>query len=184
MSASFSRGPGGSVTAHFTATEVGLLRTLLNDLLQLLDIDDPMAGAADPLERALGIGGNTKVPRDAALARLLPDAYRDDENAAAEFRRYTEADLRAGKRAHARVVLTTLDRVGHGHDRLTLDKDEAGAWLGTLNDLRLALATRLNITDDHEELHTRYSGDDPRGMLVPWYLWLGWLQETLIDSLS
>jgi hypothetical protein len=172
------------VTAHFTATEVGLLRTLLDDLLNLLDLDDPMAQAADPLERALGIGGNTRKPRDAALARLLPDAYRDDEQASAEFRRYTEADLRAGKRAHARVVLTTLGRVGHGHDRLVLDEDEASAWLGTLNDLRLALATRMDITDDHEQLHTRYSPGDPRGMLVPWYLWLGWLQETLIDALS
>ena len=42
------------------------------------------------------------------LARLLPDAYRDDTEAAGEFRRFTEQDLRSGKVAAARTVLDTL----------------------------------------------------------------------------
>jgi hypothetical protein len=185
VNASFSRGPRGTVTVQLSDTDVALLRTLLGQLLELLDVDDPLGDEADELERALGIGGNTSVSDDPALARLFPDAYRDDEGAAAEFRRYTEADLRAGKRAGARTALDTLDRVGSGgrRGRVELTQDEAAAWLGTLNDLRLTLGTRLGVTDDNEELHSRFPEDDPRAVLVPLYLWLGWLQETLIESL-
>ena len=79
------------------------------------------------------------------LARLFPDAYPDDQEAAAEFRRYTESGLRESKQSNARTALATLDAPGTEH-RLT--DVEVQAWLGALNDLRLALGTRLDVTED------------------------------------
>lgn len=163
--------------------EAGLLRRLAEDLLALLadeEVDPADARPADPLEALLGSpGGGTELPEDPALARLLPDAYSDDDPAAsAEFRRYTEGDLRAGKRQHATTVLATL---GKGAGRITLDRDEADAWLGCLNDLRLVLGTRLEVTEDLDA--DDLDQDDPRAHALAVYGWLGWLQESLLSCL-
>jgi hypothetical protein len=182
VSASFSRGPDGSVVVRFSQTERLVLRALVTDLLALLDVEDPQGAVTDDLERSLGIGGNTELSDDPALARLFPDAYPDDSEAAAEFRRYTESDLRSGKRGHARTVLQTLERGGR-RDRLTLNGAETNAWLGALNDLRLIVAARLEITDDQDDPLERFPAGDPRSEVAVWYHWLGWLQETLLESL-
>lgn len=182
MSASFSRGPEGTVVVRFSQTERLVLRTLVTDLLALLDVDDPSGSVTDDLERSLGIGGNTEPSDDPALARLFPDAYRDDSEASAEFRRYTESDLRSGKRGHARTVLQTLERGGR-RDRLALSAAETNAWLGALNDLRLIVAARLEITEDDDDPMDKFPASDPRSEVGVWYHWLGWLQETLLESL-
>jgi hypothetical protein len=182
VSASFCRGPDGTVIVRFSQTERLVLRALVTDLLALLDVDDPSGSVTDELERSLGISGNTEVSDDPALARLFPNAYRDDDEASAEFRRYTESDLRSGKRGHARTVLETLERVGR-RDKLTLSGAETGAWLGSLNDLRLIVAARLDITDDQDDPLERFPAADPRSEVAVWYHWLGWLQETLLESL-
>ena len=44
------------------------------------------------------------------LARLFPTAYPDDEEAAAEFRRFTEGALRDGKAAAPRSRSSTRSR--------------------------------------------------------------------------
>jgi hypothetical protein len=160
--------------------EAGLLRRLAEDLQVLLG-DEPEDPSDDPLEALLGTAGaDAALPEDPALARLLPDAYTDDDpGASREFRRYTEGDLRAGKRAHATTVLTTLAAAGTG--RLTLDRDEADAWLGCLNDLRLVLGTRLEVTEDLDP--DDMDEDDPRAQALAVYGWLGWLQESLLSVL-
>lgn len=57
-------------------------------------------------------------------------------------------------------------------------------WLGALNDLRLTIAARLDITEDDESaMLFRLPDDDPRKPMVMAYLWLGGLQETLIETL-
>ena len=85
---------GGRLEARLEPVEARLLTTMATDLLELLG---PGQGAdADPLAAMVGLSsGPLEQPADPALARLLPDAYGDDDEAAAEFRRYTEADLRA-----------------------------------------------------------------------------------------
>ena len=60
----------------------------------------------------VGIGTATVEPADPALARLLPSAHRDDDEVAAEFRRYTEQGLRARKRAGLELARQTLGRDG------------------------------------------------------------------------
>ena len=175
----FKRRRGGHVTADLDAGEAGLLAALAEDLLGLLG--DGADADEDPLAAMFGLSsGPVAAPEDPALARLLPDAYADDDQAAADFRRFTEQDLRAGKRAGASTVLATLAPVLEG-GRLVLDRDQVDAWLGTLNDLRLVLGTRLEVT---EETPLEVPDDDPHAQALLVYGWLGWLQESLLSCIS
>jgi hypothetical protein len=121
------------------------------------------------------------LPDDPVLARLLPDAYRDDPEASGEFRRYTEQGLRSGKAAAARTVLATLPPEG---GRIRLSEPEAQAWLRAINDVRLALGTRLGVTDDFDDQVSDMEPEDPRAAYVGVYQWLAFLQETLVQALS
>jgi hypothetical protein len=136
---------------------------------------------ADDLAAMVELTENAELPEDPVLARLLPDAYRDDPEAAGEFRRYTEQGLRSGKAAAARTVLATLPADG---GRVRLSEPEAQAWLRALNDVRLALGVRLEVTDDFDDAVSVMSLDDPRAPYVEVYQWLAYLQDTLIRALS
>jgi len=114
-------------------------------------------------------------PGDPAVARLLPSAYPDDEEAAAEFRRFTADDLTTRKVANARRVLDDL-----GPPAATR-LDEAGqqSWLRTLTDLRLVLGSRLGVTDGGPA-----PTDDPAALVMhDVFDWLGYLQESLVQAL-
>ena len=179
----FKKARGGAVKAELQAVEADVLAAVAADLLELLGSQEEPH--ADPLAAMVGLSdGPVAPPEDPALARLLPDAYGDDDpDASREFRRYTDADLRAGKRANASAVLASLaPLVGQG-GRLVLDRETADAWLGCLNDLRLVLGTRLGVTEetDAEEYADE---DDPRTQALQVYSWLGWLQETLLTCLE
>jgi hypothetical protein len=115
-------------------------------------------------------------PGDPAVARLLPSAYPDDEEAAAEFRRFTSDDLTARKLANARRVLD--DVAAPTAERL----DAAGqqSWLRTLTDLRLVLGSRLGVTADGPA-----PSDDPHVVVMhDVFDWLGYLQESLVQTLG
>ena len=171
---------GSAVRADLTPVEVDVLVAVVSDLLVLLGEQEE--ADADPLAAIVGLSdGPVERPSDPALARLLPDAYGDDDAAATEFRRFTEGDLRAGKRACATAVLATLAPLSGSGGRLVLDRDEVDAWLGCLNDLRLVLGTRLEVT---EETDVVPDGDDPRSHALQVYGWLGWLQESLLSCLD
>ena len=135
----------------------------------------------EDLAAMLGGEGPASPPEDPVLARLLPDAYRDDPEAAGEFRRYTEQSLRSGKVAAARTVLATLPE--HG-GRVRLEPEEAQAWLRSLNDLRLAIGTMLGITEDYEDELEAAAWADPRSAYLEAYHWLGYLQDSLVRALS
>ncbi|MEU7739531.1 DUF2017 domain-containing protein [Nonomuraea sp. NPDC049158] len=175
MNSGFSTRDGGGVIAEFEAAEVSILRSLVTQVLGLVA---PGETGDDPLERALGIGiGAGAAPSDPVLARLFPSAYQDEKEAA-EFRRYTEATLRDGKRADAQ---TMLDSARPGRSELT--PEQAQAWLRSLNDVRLALGTKLEVTEEiHDEIATM-SEDDPRYPAYVTYDWLTYLQDTLVRAL-
>jgi hypothetical protein len=145
------------------------------------------AGPGEPalsieeLAAAIGATGPTSPPEDPVLARLLPDAYRDDPEAAGEFRRYTEQGLRSGKVAAAQTVLDTLP-AGGGHVRLR--PEDAQAWLRALNDVRLAIGTVMGITEDYEDEMEAASWADPRSAYLEVYHWLGYVQDSLVRALS
>ena len=158
--------------------EVALLISLAGQLIEFVS-PTPVADA-DPLVALVGIDPDAVTPDDPALRRLLPDAYRDDEEAAAEFRRFTERDLREGKARNARLV---LDQLSPRPRSIEIAGDAIPAWLGFLNDTRLTLGARIEITEDnHEELYA-LPDDDPRAALVGVYDWLTFVQESLVQSL-
>lgn len=187
--------PGGAAIA-LEEIEISILRSLAVQLLELIGPGEQSAEAgSDPLAE-LFVDGPSEPPTDPALARLFPDAYggpggKDDEEtlaASSEFRRYTENDLRTRKRDDGLAVVRALDGLtpdAAGGAVLTLAPEESRQWLGTLNDLRLTLAARLDITseDDPDGLFALDDGD-PRKPLVMAYLWLGGLQESLVQTLA
>jgi phytoene dehydrogenase-like protein len=161
--------------------EVLVITGLLDELGGLLG-DDPAEVAPGDLLAGLSWPDSEPVtaPTDPALLRLLPDAYREDPEAAAEFRRYTEATLRDDMAADLHVVRLTLSTVSeNGH--ATLDDDTTQAWLRVLNRVRLVLAVRLGIeaADDHEALGS-LDDEDPR---VGPYLLFEWVGYVLSDLL-
>jgi hypothetical protein len=163
------------------------------------DPSDSAEGPADPLEELTGMTGGPPParPDDPVLARLLPDGYGpggageppDEEPSAeaaaeeldaAEFRRLTERDVRTGKIADADAVLADVPESGGS---VTLDEQGAERWLRAINDVRLALGTRLGVTEDSSDDFLGLPAEDPRAAAYGVYVWLSLLQESLIAAL-
>lgn len=184
-----SAGSGGAAIA-LDEFEASILRSLEVQMLEL--IGPPPGGESDDPLAALFAEGPSEAPEDPALLRLFPDAYggpgapEDPQTAemASEFRRYTELDLRARKRDDALAVVRALDRLGSEGGVLQVEAPDCPHWLGALNDLRLALGTRLEVTEEDEEGLYRLPESDPRKPLVIAYLWLGGMQESLLEAMA
>ena len=155
----------GRVIATFTGFEADLLRSLASQLVELLRNEAAVPrDDVDPFEAMMDFSGPTTEPEDPVLARLFPTAYPDDEEAAAEFRRFTEGALRDGKAAGARSRSSTASRrpgcrPSSTEDGLMidveLDEPAAETWLRSFTDLRLALATRLGVEEGDEDVLAR-----------------------------
>jgi len=180
---------GGGARARLAAAEASLLRSLVGQVMSLVEPEDLEAReqeqAEDPelaaLEAMVHGPGADKPPEDPVLARLLPDGYRDDPEAAGEFRKYTEPALRSAKHQAAQEMLDTLPEEG---GRIQLTQDQALSWLKALNDVRLALGVRLGVTEEFEEQWGRLKPDDPQWSAFEVYAWLGAVQESLVQALN
>jgi hypothetical protein len=150
---------GGDLVASLDPAEAGIVGLLLDQLEQLLvaDVDD--------------------VGDDPVVVRLLPDGHRGDPELAADYRELTEASLRSGKADDLAMVRATLPE---GGGEVRLDRDQAAAWLRSTNDLRLALGTRLDISEDSEPPE-EITGEEDQQLAV--YYWLTALQGSLVDAL-
>jgi hypothetical protein len=142
----------GSYALHLTEEERTLLRFLPGELRSLLEAE----------------------PDDPGLRRLFPRAYEDDRDEAA-FRDLMGSELLDGRTQALEVLAETAKA-----ERLT--GEQAQAWLTALNDLRLVLGTRLDVTD--ESLLEGLAEDDPRAPELALYAYLSWLQEQLVEALS
>jgi hypothetical protein len=138
------------IVLEFADGESGVLRSLVDQYLEVVGAD---AGA------------------DPAHSRLFPAAYRDDDEAAEEFTRYTRSGLVDRKAANAAQVSLALDE-----ETVRLSPDDAERWLPLLTDLRLVIADRLGIRADDDVVP-----DTPAGEV---YVWLGHLQESIIALLE
>ena len=179
----FRRNRHRQVWLHLPEEECRLMTDLLEQLTELIGPTEPSGpaeeeAAVDPLAELVGIDTEAVRPTDPALARLFPDAYTDPEEAD-EFRRFTQRDLRSGKLANVAVALATLDRP----NPTQLTADECHAWLVALNDLRLALGVRLEVTEDADRL-AELADDSPRGALYVVYDWLTYHQDRLVRALD
>ncbi|CCH78770.1 ATP-dependent Clp protease adaptor protein ClpS [Nostocoides japonicum T1-X7] len=205
------RGSRARYAAQLDAVERRLLVTLLGQVATLLDPDGsisegrsaPGAAVAETTfdQIVAGLGGGPGGPAgdesashtgvrpdhdDPAVARLLPSGNVADEEAAAEFRRFTEDSLRRRKVAGLRRAMAVL---GGADDRLELGRDDALALLVALTDVRLVLASRLGLEtdEDAERLHEvalRDDTDEQAAQAAAVYDFLTWLQETLASCLT
>jgi hypothetical protein len=189
MADGFQPRRGGGVVAALAAHEADLLRNLAAQIIELLRHESAVPADDGSLESMLDFTGPTTAPDDPVLARLFPDAYRDDEEAAGDFRRFTESELRAGKAAQASAVIDDLESAGLSDEPepgtmvdVELDVPRAMEWLKAFNDIRLALGTRLGI--EGEEPVDQLPEDDPRAVVLEIYHWMSYLQESLVHALS
>ena len=155
----FTRHKLGGVEATMGAEEAGVLRGVALDLMSELDAP-----------------GENSV-------RWFPPAYSDDAERQDEFARMTRDDLMESKRAAIRSVVETIEggQTKRGVWRATLSADAAAAWLGVLNDARLYLGTKLNVTEDLD--HSPRAADEPDAPLHNLYLFLSALQGLLLDEM-
>lgn len=155
----------GHYVATFAADEVRVLRKVASEVVGLL---------TDGFDH-----------HDPVVARLFPDTYPQDPADSAEFRRYTEGDLKTAKIDQAGAVLAALPAASGGE--VCLDAEAAEAWLRALNDARLAMGVRLKIkdgTDLGDELDDAVLHDpaSSRVFQLSIYAYLGYLQESLLNA--
>jgi len=179
--------------ATFTGFEADLLRSLAAQLVELLRNEAAVPrDDADPLEAMMDFSGPTTEPEDPVLARLFPTAYPHDADGAAEFRRFTEGTLRDGKARAAITIIDGLEEAGLPPELneeglmidIELDQPTAEIWMRSFTDLRLALATRLEVEEGDEAYWHSLPDDDPRAQAHDIYDWVGYLQESLVQALS
>ncbi|MGH2711698.1 MAG: DUF2017 family protein [Actinomycetota bacterium] len=112
---------------------------------------------------------------DPSLRRLTPPAHPDDPKMEAEYRELVGGELDSRRRRSLEVMEETIEAKD-------LDEEQISAWLTALNDLRLVLGTRLDVTEDlYEE---GIPEDDSRAPLYAVYLYLGWLEEQVVSALA
>jgi len=116
---------------------------------------------------------------DAAVLRLLPDAYPDDAEAAAEFRRFTADGLAERKVLNGQTVAASLAEAtaATSATKVRLEEQQAQAWIRAISDIRLTIASRLGIESDDD----RPAADEPLGDI---YDWLAFVQESLVVAMQ
>lgn len=188
----FKRRRKGGIAAEFEPNEAHLLSNLAAQMIELLrDRNGAEESSADPLANLVGMSGPVLPPEDPVLNRLLPDAYRDDPENAAEFRRYTEQTLTSQKVANAQALIDSLlegglSEVEHSKGRIEVELDDASAiaWMKTLTDIRLALGIRLGIETEADMELLADETDEHVQQTLDIYEWLGFVQETLVEAVS
>ena len=145
------RAADGGVRVELPEDERDLLRQVAGELRALLDDE----------------------PEDPSLRRLYPTAH-DDAEREREYRELTRDQLVTGRRRSLDVLRETADRE-------LLAPEEADAWLRALNDARLVLGTRLDVTEDYD--WDALDETTPRAQELALYAYLSWLQEQLVEAL-
>lgn len=144
----------GRYQLRLSDQERDVLRSLPNQLQEL------MADGTDP-----------------SLYRLFPPAYHEGEHAEqeAEYQRLMHDDLRARHAEALSVMAATVDAED-------LDEEQLAGWLRGLNELRLVIGTRLDVSE--EMVEEPPDADDPSAPAFALYHYLGWLQEHIVEALS
>jgi hypothetical protein len=195
MTSTFTRARGGRIKVRLGDADRGVVAGLLEAVADLLDpeVQSPDADSAgpDPADEAslwasLEADLAVEPPADPAVARLLPDASRDDPELAQSFRRLTEQDLRERKRDSLGLAAAAMRR----RAPVVLDDSEAQALLKGLTDVRLVLAERLGIAtdEDAEFLHAALAagagqGNQEWAKAAELYEVVTYLQEELVHTL-
>jgi hypothetical protein len=164
------------MSAHFERRGEGVLVSLDSNEVELL--------RNVPAELQAVLSGPT-TKDDPIYNRLFPSAYLDptEESAEQEWQELVHPELLRERLAALELVTATLDRAEtkRGRAEVELAPEEVEAWLHVLNDARLALGTRLGITEDPEA--EQIDPSDPEAAAHAMYGWLTWLQNDLVEAL-
>jgi hypothetical protein len=175
---------GSLIRMRLTDYEAGLLTSLVQQLVELIDVQAAEPETSDPFDRwQAELASVEPLDRtDPVISRLFPDAYPHDPAASAEFRRLTQTRQRNDRRDQAEVVLAALEESGAGERPVQVPLAELDAWLKTLTALRLSLASRLGIrtADDIDGVES-LGDDDPRSYVYRVYEWLAYVTDSLIS---
>ena len=172
--------PQRRVEVSLEPVEVGLLASIAAQIAAFVAPDEDV----DPLVALVGLDPQAVAPEDPALKRLLPDAYAGDAEASDRFRRFTERDLRERKRAAAAMVSDALAPLGtQAGGTIELSGPEVDQWLGFLNDARLTIGARLDVTEENHEALAALPDDDPRAGMYAVYDWLTYVQDATVTGL-
>jgi len=162
----FARDAEGGLELTLRTEERDLLRALPDELRALYE--------AGPDES------------DPVRGRLFPRAYLDPtaEDAEREWRDLVHPELIRGRVDALDRLLVSLDAAPdatRGTVVVPLDEDAVGALLSVLNDARLALGTRLGVTEDTD--YDDLDPSDPRAPGLAAYAWLTFVEGELIETL-
>jgi hypothetical protein len=174
----FKKQQNGEITFQIEALEIALLTSMMEQIISLLTPSTDSANS-DPLAQMVGIDQTAQKPNDDVVLRLLPDAYQNDKEASNEFRRFTERSLRELKIKRAQFVLENLPEPDKS---ISIKPKDFETWLTVLNDVRLALGTRVGISEveDEEDKTGEEEIDHARDI----YSWLTWLQSNLLEEIN
>jgi hypothetical protein len=151
---SFARRDGSTFVARLDPDEKAVLRRLAGEMRSLL-LEGPEA--------------------DAVLDRLFPEAYEEP----ADERAYAELVGDELKRSKLRALERLDETLAGDAGEVALSVDDADAWLTSLNDMRLALGTRLDV--DEDRMAAPLEEGDPDAQALAVLHWLGWIQESMLE---
>lgn len=156
MMARFEKTAAGT-SISFEEGEADVLRALLGEMRQLMTDE----AAVD----------------DAVIDRLFPAAYADPKDAEA-FAELVGNELKTGK---LNAIVQVRDALSDEGPTTTVVNDP-DPWLTVLTDMRLALGTRLEATE--ENMDRPLDPEDPKANAMAVFHWLGWLQGSLLETLQ
>ena len=145
------RAHGGTYELHLPAVERELVVNLVDQLRDLL----------------------TATTDDPSVRRLFPTAYNEDPERDREYQQLVRDELLERRLAS----LATVEQTAEAE---TVDEEELSAWLTAINDVRLVLGTRLDVTEDLAAV----DADDPDAPAYAVYDYLGFLVSEVVDALA
>lgn len=110
---------------------------------------------------------------DDDVRRLFPTAYPDDPERDAGYQILSRQGLIDGRREAIAKMKQTVEQQFWTEEQLT-------AWMGIINDLRLVLGTRLDVSEDDQEID--FSAPQATSQLA--YHQLGYLLGEIVEALT
>ena len=161
MGGPFARRRDGALDVTLSEPESGLLRAVGEQMGQVLEAPEELP----------------------YTTRLFPPAYLDDAEAQKEYARLMTDDIADAKRRALGSFRSSLERgtLKRGAWHVRLSDDETQDWLAVLNDARLTLGTRLEVTEESYERELDL--DDPESAAHEVFRYLGYLEEHLVEAL-
>jgi hypothetical protein len=150
MRRTIRRSRDGSFQLRLTDDERDLIADLAGQLRELLVTDDSNG-----------------------LERLYPPAYANDPERDSEYRSMVHDELLEKRLAAVDIVEQTATAT-------SLTEDQVTAWMGAINDLRLVLGTRLDVTEEQDFP----SLDDASAPAFAVYQYLTHLLAEIVHALS